>query len=81
MLIAVNYAPHPSQCYLILPFQEIKKPFDPIQGHARSACYIREGMKSSSADSTLDLQPGRITFSIWRSSNKSEYGTQGGLGK
>ncbi|HET9589459.1 MAG TPA: alpha-amylase family glycosyl hydrolase [Anaerolineales bacterium] len=57
MLIAVNYAPHPSQCYLNLPFPEIKNRSVRLKDSLSSACYIREGHELLERGLYLDLQP------------------------
>jgi len=57
MLIAVNYAPHPSQCYLNLPFPEIKNRSVRFKDSLSSACYIREGNELVERGLYLDLQP------------------------
>ena len=38
MLIVVNYAPHSSQCYLNLPFPDIKNRSVRLQDSLSSAC-------------------------------------------
>ena len=57
MLIAVNYAPHPSQCYLDVPFPEIKNRSVRFKDALSSACYIREGNEVLGRGLYLDLQP------------------------
>jgi hypothetical protein len=57
MLIAVNYAPHSSQCYLVLPFPEIKNRSVRLQDSLSSACYIREGNELLERGLYLDLPP------------------------
>jgi hypothetical protein len=57
MLIAVNYAPHPSQCYLNLPFPEIKDASVQLEDSLSSACYVREGNELLERGLYLDLQP------------------------
>ena len=57
MLITVNYAPHPSQCYLKLPFPEIKNRSVRLKDSLSSACYIREGNELLERGLYLDLQP------------------------
>ena len=57
MLIAVNYAPHPSQCYLNLPFPEIKNRSVRLKDSLSSACYTREGNELLERGLYLDLQP------------------------
>ena len=57
MLIAVNYAPHPSQCYLDVPFPEIKNRSVRFKDALSSACYIREGNEVLERGLYLDLQP------------------------
>jgi hypothetical protein len=57
MLIAVNYAPHPSQCYLNLPFPEIKNLSVRLKDSLSPACYTREGNELIERGLYLDLQP------------------------
>jgi len=57
MLIAVNYAPHPSQCYLNLSFPELKNRSVRFKDSISSACYIREGNELLERGLYLDLQP------------------------
>jgi len=57
MLIAVNYGPHPSQCYLHLPFPEIKDRSVRLKDSLSPACYIREGNELLERGLYLDLQP------------------------
>jgi len=57
MLIVVNYAPHLSQCYLTLPFPEIKNHSIQLKDSFSSACYIREGNELLERGLYLDLQP------------------------
>ncbi len=57
MLIAVNYAPHPSQCYIKLPFPEMKDRSVRLEDLLSSACYIREGNELLERGLYLDLQP------------------------
>jgi glycosidase len=57
MLIAVNYATHPSQCYLELPFGEIKNRSVRLKDLLSSACYDRKGDELLERGLYLDLQP------------------------
>jgi hypothetical protein len=57
MLIAVNYEPHPSQCYITLPFPEIKNRSVRLKDSLSSACYIREGNELLERGLYLDLLP------------------------
>jgi hypothetical protein len=57
MLIAVNYASHPSQCYLQLPFPEIKNRSVRLKDSLSSASYTREGNELLERGLYLDLQP------------------------
>jgi hypothetical protein len=57
ILIAVNYAPDPSQCYLSLPFHEIKDRSVRLKDFLSSACYIRDGNELIERGLYLDLQP------------------------
>ena len=57
MLIAVNYAPHSSQCYIFLPFPEIRNRSVRLADSLGSACYIRDGNELLERGLYLDLQP------------------------
>jgi glycosidase len=57
MLIAVNYAPHPSQCYVNLSFPEIKNRSVRLKDLLSSACYIRDGNELLDRGLYLDMQP------------------------
>jgi hypothetical protein len=57
MLIVVNYALHPSQCYLKLPFPEIKNRSVRLKDSLSPACYIREGNGLLERGLYLDMQP------------------------
>ena len=57
MLIAVNYAPTPSQCYLNLPFPEIKNRTVRLDDSLSSASYIRDGNELLERGLYLDLEP------------------------
>jgi hypothetical protein len=57
MLIAVNYAPHSSQCYINLAFPEIRNCSVEFKDSLSSACYTREGNELLERGLYLDLQP------------------------
>jgi hypothetical protein len=57
MLVAVNYAPHPSQCHLKLPFNEIKNRSVGFRDLLSSARYVRQGNELLERGLYLDLQP------------------------
>jgi hypothetical protein len=57
MLITVNYASHPSQCYLKLPFPEIQNHQVRLKDSLSPACYIREGNELLERGLYLDLPP------------------------
>jgi hypothetical protein len=57
MLVSVNYAPHPSQCYLNLPFPELENRSVRLKDLLSPACYIREGNELLERGLYLDLQP------------------------
>jgi glycosidase len=57
MLIVVNYAPHPSQCYLALPFQEMKSRSIRLKDSLGSAVYVRDGNELLERGLYLDVQP------------------------
>ncbi|MGB6971475.1 MAG: hypothetical protein WBD61_04880, partial [Desulfobulbales bacterium] len=52
-----NYATHPSQCYLELPFGEIKNRSVRLKDLLSSACYDRKGDELLERGLYLDLQP------------------------
>jgi hypothetical protein len=56
MLIAVNYAPHPSQCYLSMLFPEIKDASVHLEDSLSSACYVRDGNELLDRGLYLDMQ-------------------------
>jgi hypothetical protein len=57
ILIAVNYAPHPSQCYLNLPFPDFNNRSIRLKDSLSSACYVRDGNELLRSGLYLDLQP------------------------
>jgi glycosidase len=57
MLIVVNYASYPSQCYVRLPFPEIKNHSVELNDSLSSASYIREGNDLLERGLYLDLGP------------------------
>jgi glycosidase len=57
MLVAVNYAPHPSQCYLNLHFPEIRNGSVWLKDSLSLACYLREGNELLERGLYLDLPP------------------------
>jgi glycosidase len=57
VLVAVNYAPHPSQCYLQMPFPEIKDRSVRLTDSLSSATYDRDGNELLERGLYLDLQP------------------------
>jgi hypothetical protein len=57
MLIAVNYASHPSQCYLNLPFPEIKNRSVRLKDSLSSASYVRDGDELLERGLYLDMPP------------------------
>ncbi|MFZ0132118.1 MAG: alpha-amylase family glycosyl hydrolase [Desulfobacterales bacterium] len=57
MLVAVNFAPHPSQCYITLPFPEITNRSVRLKDLFSSASYIREGNELLERGLYLDLPP------------------------
>jgi hypothetical protein len=56
MLIVVNYAPYTSQCYVGLPFPEIKNRSVRLDDSLSSACYIRDGNELLERGLYLDLE-------------------------
>jgi hypothetical protein len=56
MLIVVNYAPHSSQCYLKLPFPEIKSHTVQLRDLLSPATYLREGNELFDHGLYLDMQ-------------------------
>jgi hypothetical protein len=57
LLIAVNYAPHSSQCYIPMPFAEIKNRSVLLKDALSPACYDREGNELLGRGLYLDMQP------------------------
>jgi glycosidase len=57
MLIAVNYAPHPSQCYVDVPFPDIKNRSVRLQDLLSPSSYVRGGNELLDRGLYLDLQP------------------------
>jgi len=57
MLIAVNYAPHQSQCYVHLTFPEIKNHTVELNDSLGSASYTREGNDLLERGLYLDMEP------------------------
>jgi glycosidase len=57
ILIVVNYAPHQSQCYVHLPFPEIKNRTVYFEDTLSTASYMREGNDLLAHGLYLDLQP------------------------
>ena len=55
--MAVNYAPHASQCYIPLPFPEIKNRSVRLKDSLSSACYTREGDDLLAHGLYLDVGP------------------------
>jgi len=57
ILIVVNYAFHPGQCYLALPFPEIKNGSVRLGDLLSTAIYVREGNELFERGRYLDMQP------------------------
>ncbi len=57
LVVAVNYAPHSSQCYLSLPFPEIGNSSVWLKDSLSLACYLREGDELLERGLYLDLPP------------------------
>ena len=57
MLVAVNYSPLPSQCYLALPFPEIEGRQVRLQDLLSPACYDRDGNELVGRGLYLDMPP------------------------
>jgi alpha amylase-like protein len=57
MLIVVNYASHPSQCYIKLPFPEMKNHSVQLRDLLSSVLYVRDGNEMLGRGIYLDLQP------------------------
>lgn len=55
LLVAVNYAPHSSQCYLKLPFYEIRDHSVQLKDALSLACYERAGNEMLERGLYLDL--------------------------
>jgi glycosidase len=57
LLVAVNYAPHPSQCYVELPFPEMKNRSVLLEDLLGTARYERDGNELLGRGLYLDMQP------------------------
>jgi glycosidase len=57
LLVAVNYAPHHSQCYLNLPFPEIRNRSVWLKDSFGPAYYLREGNELLERGLYLDMPP------------------------
>ena len=57
MLVAVNYAPYPSQCYVRLPFPEIQNSSVRLKDLLSSASYTHEGNELLERGLYLDMGP------------------------
>ena len=57
MLVAVNYAPHPSQCYVQLPFPEIHNHPVHLEDLLSSASYTHDGNELLERGLYLDMGP------------------------
>jgi hypothetical protein len=57
LLVAVNYAPNQSQCYVRLPFAELKDSEWRLQDHMDDAVYDRDGSELQSRGLFLDMRP------------------------
>ena len=66
MLIAVNYAPHSSQCYIVLPFPEIGNRSVRLADFSALPVISAKAMNCLNADFTWTCSPGPIMFSPWR---------------
>jgi hypothetical protein len=56
-LVAVNYAPHQSQCYVRLPFSEVSQHAVEFRDMMSMDLYIRNGNEIASKGIYLDLPP------------------------
>jgi len=57
MLVVVNYAPHPSQCYVQLPFPEIQDRSVRLVDSLGTARYDRDGNELLERGLYLDMEP------------------------
>ncbi len=57
MLVTVNYAPHSSQCYIKLPFSEIRDHAVRLRDTLSPACYVRDGNELVERGLYLDMPP------------------------
>ena len=74
MLIVVNYAPYSSQCYLQLPFPEIKDRSVRLNDTLSSARYDRDGNELLERGLYLDMEPWSYhVFHQWRLNHESDY--------
>ena len=65
LLVAVNYAPHQSQCYVRLPFPDLAgKPWR-LQDQLGSAVYDRDGSDLQSQGLFLDMAPWQAAVYSW----------------
>jgi hypothetical protein len=55
--LAVNDAPYPSQCYVHLPFPEIKNRSIQLEDLLSSTCYIRDGNELLERGLYLEMGP------------------------
>ncbi len=67
LIVVVNYAPNQSQCYLRLPFDEIRAHFVRARDLMTSLAYERDGGELASRGMFLDLPPwGHHVFRLER---------------
>jgi hypothetical protein len=57
LVVAVNYAPNQSQCYVHLPFEELRGHTARVQDLMSPAAYGRDGVELVSRGLYLDMPP------------------------
>ena len=65
LLVAVNYAPNQSQCYVRLPFAGLESSPWRLQDQLGNVCYDRDGRDLQAQGLFLDMAPwGASVFSL-----------------
>ncbi len=57
LVVAVNYSPHQSQCYVRLPFEDLDVSKWRLSDHLSPACYLRDGNELFGRGLYLDMAP------------------------
>ena len=66
LLVAVNYAPNQSQCYVRLPFADLAGSQWRLQDQMGSAVYDRDGNDLQSRGLFLDMSPWQAAVFSWK---------------